>query len=134
MPTWRAVLASLELGLPLLQDRPDRFAAVLALESAGGERKLFAEVILEVLEKADLDLVVIDYSSDGSEDGEFSHAEIKSLRDAGKTVLAYFSIGEAEDYRFYWGKKWRVGRPGFIAEENPDWEGNYKAMPWIKSS
>ena len=87
---------------------------------------------LGVLETADLDLVVIDYSSDGSEDGEFSHADIKRLRDAGKTVLAYFSIGEAEDYRFYWKKKWRVGRPGFIAEENPDWEGNYKVKYWSR--
>ncbi len=60
------------------------------------------------LEGAPFDLVVIDYSRDGSSRGAFSASEIKALREEGKTVLAYLSIGEAEEYRFYWDKHWRV--------------------------
>jgi len=48
-----------------------------------------------------VDLAVIDYSRDASEQGEFSSAEIQSLKDTGKIVLAYMPIGEADAGRFY---------------------------------
>lgn len=85
---------------------------------------------LDELEGAPFDLVVIDYSRDGSSRGAFSASEIKALREEGKTVLAYLSIGEAEEYRFYWDKHWRVGDPSFIGQENPEWPGNYKVKYW----
>ena len=47
----RAVLAPGEGGLPFLQDRLDRFAAVLAGESAPRQLQLVAQVTLEVFEE-----------------------------------------------------------------------------------
>jgi len=76
------------------------------------------------------DVVVIDYSRDGSADGEYTHAEIERVRGSGKTVLAYLSVGEAEDYRFYWKSKWDQRPPGWLGPENPDWPGNYKVKYW----
>ncbi|MFQ6101344.1 MAG: MJ1477/TM1410 family putative glycoside hydrolase [Anaerolineae bacterium] len=79
------------------------------------------------------DLVVMDYSSDGSEAGEFTAAQIESLKHSPggeKIVLAYMSIGEAEDYRFYWQAGWEPGNPAWLDEENPDWAGNYKVRYW----
>jgi len=38
-------------------------------------------------------------------------------------LLAYVSLGEAEDYRFYWDK---IKDANFLAEKNPDWPGNYR--------
>lgn len=56
------------------------------------------------------DLIVIDYSRNGTDTGRFTAAEIKSMQlkpDGGRRfVLAYLSIGEAEDYRFYWDQRW----------------------------
>lgn len=56
------------------------------------------------------DLVVVDYSRNGSDAGRFTPAEVKAMQvkpDGGRRiVLAYLSIGEAEDYRFYWEKRW----------------------------
>ena len=78
-------------------------------------------------------LVVMDYSSDGSEAGEWPPAIISSLKASPggeKKVVAYMSIGEAEDYRFYWQDGWGVGNPYWIVEENPDWPGNYRVMYW----
>jgi len=49
------------------------------------------------------DLVVIDYSADGSAAGEFTAAQIAALKHSPggeKIVLAYMSIGEAENYRY----------------------------------
>lgn len=87
------------------------------------------------------DLVVMDYSSDGGEAGEWSAAEIDALKHGAggdKIVLAYMSIGEAESYRFYWDPDWDAdgdgqpdpGAPPWLDEGNPDWEGNYKVRYW----
>jgi cysteinyl-tRNA synthetase len=77
------------------------------------------------------DVVVIDYSRDGSDAAAYSPQEIQSIKDSGKLVLAYLSIGEAEDYRFYWQSGWETGSPSFIGQENPDWPGNYKVEYWV---
>ena len=76
------------------------------------------------------DVLVIDYSRDGTDAGKYTAAEIKVIRDAGKIVLAYLSIGEAENYRFYWQQKWVPGNPPWLGPENPDWPGNYKVRYW----
>lgn len=64
----------------------------------------------------------------------FTAAEIDQLKtkaNGGKRlVICYMSIGEAEDYRYYWQSTWKVGNPPFIVAENPDWPGNYKVRYW----
>ena len=77
------------------------------------------------------DLVVLDYSSDGSAEGEFSSSQIQQLKNSGKIVLSYKSIGEAEDYRFYWQSGWTDGNPSWLGPTNPAWEGNYKVRYWM---
>jgi cysteinyl-tRNA synthetase, unknown class len=79
------------------------------------------------------DLAVIDYSADGSDDTAFSRQRIDSLRsapDGPAAVLSYLSIGEAEDYRFYWQSGWKPGNPSWLGHENPDWAGNYRVAYW----
>lgn len=79
------------------------------------------------------DLVIIDYSSDGGEASEFTAAEIAALADAAagpKIVLSYMSIGEAEEYRFYWRDGWTPGEPSWLDAENPDWAGNFTVRYW----
>jgi len=79
------------------------------------------------------DLIITDYSSDGSESGEFTKNQIQSLKQGPggeKTILSYFSIGEAENYRFYWHASWNTGNPSWLGPENPDWQGNYKVRYW----
>jgi cysteinyl-tRNA synthetase len=75
---------------------------------------------------------VIDYASDGTEDGEFSAAQITQIKNAGIKTLCYFSIGEAEEYRFYFDPAWKraATRPAWFGKENPDWAGNYKVRYW----
>jgi uncharacterized protein (TIGR01370 family) len=74
--------------------------------------------------------VVTDYSHDGSAAGELSSNEVATLR-SGKTVLAYLSIGEAENYRFYWDASWlKSNRPSWLGPVNPSWRGNYEVKYW----
>jgi cysteinyl-tRNA synthetase, unknown class len=68
------------------------------------------------------------------EDVLFTSAEITQLKakqnGGQRLVISYMSIGESEDYRFYWQDSWRVGNPSWIKKENPDWKGNYKVLYW----
>ena len=91
------------------------------------------DIDLTAIGRTAYDLVIIDYSSSGDEDGEFSQEQISALqRSPGgpKIVLAYLSIGEAENYRFYWRRDWNDNEPPWLEAENPDWPGNYKARYW----
>ena len=56
-------------------------------------------------------------------------ADIHTMKQSGAKVLGYISIGEAEDYRSYWGK-WGKNKPIWLDKENPDWKGNYKVKFW----
>ena len=57
--------------------------------------------------------------------------ELKVKDNGGKRiVIAYLSIGEAEDYRYYWKKKWNKKKPKWIIKENENWEGNYIVKYW----
>jgi cysteinyl-tRNA synthetase, unknown class len=81
-----------------------------------------------------LDMVVVDYSRDGSEARVFTTAEIDRLRaraDGSKRiVLAYLSIGEAENYRYYWRRAWVPGQPSWLGPENTEWKGNFPVRYW----
>lgn len=56
---------------------------------------------LAEIQSTDFDLAVIDLSRDGGS-GYFTAEEIKSVKDSGKIVLAYFMVGAIEDYRPEW--------------------------------
>ena len=56
-------------------------------------------------------------------------AAIRAIR-AGRKVIAYLSIGEAENYRAYWQSSWRTNAPAFLLGENPEWKGNYRVKYW----
>lgn len=80
------------------------------------------------------DLMVIDYARDGSDELAFSHADVAAMQrkpdGEPRIVLAYLSIGEAEDYRSYWQRGWTDSPPVWLGDENPDWPGNYAVRYW----
>ncbi len=76
------------------------------------------------------ELVVLDYSKDGSEEKKYSSEEIEIIKKSGVIPIAYLSIGEAEDYRFYWKEEWNSSPPKWLGKENPEWKGNYAVRYW----
>lgn len=95
-----------------------------------------ADIDAKAIAALDVDLVVVDYAADGSDDTAFKPSDVKLMqtRSGGgrKLVVSYMSIGEAEDYRYYWNAAWKKAktRPTWLDDENPDWEGNYKVRFW----
>jgi cysteinyl-tRNA synthetase len=74
------------------------------------------------------DLLVVSLSAAGS-----SQEVIEGLQHSPggeKIVLCYMSIGQAEDYRFYWERDWYERRPAWLDEPDPDWAGDYWVQYW----
>lgn len=90
------------------------------------------EQFLTAIQNTNYDLILIDLFFDGTE--ELTSDDITSLKTKAnggtRLAIAYMSIGEAEDYRYYWQESWTQDPPDWLEEENPDWEGNYKVQYW----
>jgi cysteinyl-tRNA synthetase, unknown class len=89
------------------------------------------------------DVLVMDYTKDGTDDPaqRYTAGEMASIKGDGSTrlAIAYLSLGEAEDYRYYFDPRWTdegedgqsdEDAPDWLKRTNPDWEGNYKVQYW----
>jgi len=77
------------------------------------------------------DLVIMDLYYDGEQLLPSDIEAIHFKANGGKRLLiCYMSIGEAEDYRYYWDSSWKNDPPEWLKKENPIWEGNYKVEYW----
>ena len=74
------------------------------------------------------DLVVVSISAAGG-----SPEVIKNLKHSSggeKILLCYMSIGQAEDYRFYWDREWYENPPAWLDDSDPYWAGDYWVRYW----
>lgn len=83
------------------------------------------DVDYRILASTEFDVAVVD-----PDDSKLSKDNITGLHSQNKALIAYLSIGEAENYRDYWQKDWKPGNPAFLENENPDWKGNFKVKYW----
>ena len=85
----------------------------------------------QALKNTNYDLLLIEVSYDNI---FFNREQIEGLKvkkNGGKRiVIGYLSIGEAEDYRFYWKKEWNKNKPDWIVSENENWSRNYIVEYW----
>ncbi len=111
---------------------PASFAYVLQADSLAKSKA----AAIERLAACGRDWIVLDSRFDA--DTPWTRADLDAIRRAkpGRKVIAYLSIGEAEDYRPYWRKEWGGdGRspakpPVWLGKENPDWKGNFQVKYW----
>lgn len=47
-----------------------------------------------------------------------------------KLLVSYLAIGQAEEYRYYYGDDWEVGSPDWIVYPDLYWEGDYYVRYW----
>ncbi len=86
---------------------------------------------INAIKQTDYDLVLIDLFFDGQQLTSEQVEQLKVKANGGKRlVIAYMSIGEAEDYRYYWKDEWKKDPPEWLENENPAWKGNYKVRYW----
>ena len=99
------------------------------------------------LKMAPHDLIVMDFSKDGSDAGAFTPAQIESLKArkaANSVIVSYISIGEASDYRDHWQDGWTAytdkdqraageptdKAPSWLGAWNESWPNSRKVRYW----
>ena len=86
---------------------------------------------IDAVAATDYDVVLVDAFFDTNPLTQENVSRLKTKANGGtRLVIAYMSIGEAENYRYYWQPAWGTGMPDCIAEENPDFAGNFKVQYW----
>jgi cysteinyl-tRNA synthetase len=127
-----AVLASMLAHLARAELKPASFAYILQADSFAKTKT----AAVAKLKESGRDWIVLDAAFSG--DTPWDQADLDTIRSgkAGRKVVAYLSIGEAEDYRPYWQPDWisngkrTAAAPVWLGIENPEWKGNYRVKYW----
>ncbi|MDI1255681.1 MAG: endo alpha-1,4 polygalactosaminidase [Flavobacterium sp.] len=86
---------------------------------------------IDAVKATNYDALILDLFYEGI---ALTATEIDSLKvkanGGSRLVICYMSIGEAEDYRYYWNPDWAINKPEWLKAENPNWPGNYKVQYW----
>lgn len=114
------------------ESSPSSFAYILEADSFAKTKS----AAVAQLKESGRDWIVLDTAF--SCDTPWERADLDAIRSgkAGRKVVAYISIGEAEDYRPYWHPEWGSGgkrtaaAPVWLGIENPEWKGNYQVKYW----
>ena len=90
-------------------------------------------VDVEALAKRDVDMLVTDYAQGGGKVPLTVEqvARLKTKPDGTRRiVISYLSIGEAEEFRFYWNDAWKTEKPAWLVRENCAWPKAWMVRYW----
>lgn len=133
---YRAMLAMLWVAAPLAPlEAADRSADIRRglLSEVESWHYQLQRVDVDQLTSTRADLIVIDYAA-GRPQQPLKRADVARLKHkptgGRRVVLAYLSVGEAEEYRFYWRAEWKQTRPSWLVGENCNWPRNHLVRFW----
>ena len=114
------------------ESNPASFACILQADAFAKTKS----AAVAQLKESGRDWIVLDAVFAG--DTPWERADLDAIRSGkeGRKVVAYHSVGEAEDYRPYWRTEWvsngqrTADAPAWLGRENPEWEGNYQVKYW----
>ena len=127
-----AVLTFILAHFACAESNPASFAYILQADSFAKTKP----AVVAKLKESGRDWIVLDATFAG--DTPWEQTDLDTIRrgKAGRKVVAYLSIGEAEDYRPYWQSEWvsngkrTAAAPVWLGIENPEWKGNYQVKYW----
>lgn len=107
----------------------DNFLYLINPENFGNK-----QAFTEAIANTNYDVVLMDAFFDEQIWTAQEIVALKTKANGGKRlVISYMSIGEAEDYRYYWQPDFVSNPPEWLSGPNPDWPGNYKVKYWLDS-
>ncbi len=123
-----ALLIALVSGAYVLRDGPINW-----YEAEFGKRPLLQaqswyyrldKTIVDEIAKVPADVVVMDHAGNGGRDA-LTPAEVDRIRKGpdgrGRLVISYISIGEAEEFRYYWKSEWTLSAKADEKAKMPVW-------------
>jgi cysteinyl-tRNA synthetase len=132
LPLSVAVLTLMLAHFARAESNPVSFAYILQADSFAKTKP----AAVAKLRESGRDWIVLDATFAGDTPWEQSDLDAIRSGKAGRKVVAYLSIGEAENYRPYWQSEWgsngnrTTSAPAWLGIENPDWKGNYQVKYW----
>jgi len=126
------VLASMLAHFACAESNPASFAYILQADSFAKTKP----AAVAQLKESERDWIVLDAAFAGETPWEQADLDAIRTGKAGRKVVVYLSIGEAEDYRPYWQSEWvsngkrTAAAPVWLGIENPEWKGNYQVKYW----
>ena len=132
LPFRAAVLSFMLAHFACAESNPASFAYILQADSFAKTKS----AAVAQLKESGRDWIVLDAAF--ADDTPWDQADLDTIRSgkAGRKVVAYLSIGEAEEYRPYWQSEWvsngkrTADAPVWLGIENPEWKGNYQVKYW----
>ena len=132
LPFRAAVLSFMLAHFACAESNPASFAYILQADSFAKTKS----AAVAQLKESGRDWIVLDAAF--ADDTPWEQADLDTIRSgkAGRKVVAYLSIGEAEEYRPYWQSEWvsngkrTADAPVWLGIENPEWKGNYQVKYW----
>ena len=132
LPFRAAVLSFMLAHFACAESNPASFAYILQADSFAKTKS----AAVAQLKESGRDWIVLDAAF--ADDTPWEQEDLDTIRSgkAGRKVVAYLSIGEAEEYRPYWQSEWvsngkrTADAPVWLGIENPEWKGNYQVKYW----
>lgn len=91
------------------------------------------KVDVDALSRRDVDMIVTDYAREGGKI-PLTREEVARLKvkpDGSRRIaISYLSIGEAEEFRFYWNDAWATTKPAWLERENCAWPRAWMVRFW----
>ncbi len=131
-----AVTAAIVMLWLVMPSEPTRSEALAQVSRWTYQLQDFASTMQRVA-RSDSDMLVIDYAiDDGDGLKPLKRETVEALKrkpdGSRRLVIAYFSVGEAEEYRPYWRVDWNSSPPDWIIAENCRWPKNHLVKFWDK--
>ena len=127
IPTYPSTIYQQNNAVVISLDQVKNFLYLINLTNYPTKRSF-----INAVTATNYDLIIMDlFFKDGSAFSASEINELKSKANGGKRlVISYMSIGEAENYRYYWQTSWQTNKPNWLDSENPKWAGNFEVKYW----
>jgi len=113
----------------------ERGAALNGVKTWAYQLKDVSQDKIDKVAASPFDMVIIDSSMfpEGKEI-RLTRAQIDSMKKkpdgSRRLVVAYFSAGEGEDFRYYWKPEWNKKHPSWVAKVDKQWKGDFVVQYW----
>jgi cysteinyl-tRNA synthetase len=140
MPTLRSALgacliSALSFAVAASAVAEDRAKLLDGVKTWAYQLKDVSQEKIDKIVASPFDMVIIDSSMfPNGKEIRLTREQVESMKkkpDGGRrVVIAYFSAGEAEDFRYYWKAEWNKKRPNWVYKADKDWKGDFIVKYW----
>ena len=122
-------------ALPAVAMAEDRAAALTSVKTWAYQLKDVSQDKIDKVAASPFDMVIIDSSMfPNGKEIRLTREQIESMKKkpdgSRRLVVAYFSAGECEDFRYYWKPEWNKKHPSWVSKVDKQWKGDYVVQYW----